>query len=99
MRIRLQLEVDDRGNIIPTAVVETLISTTKASVAPLRRYHRLRKRVLGLSRYYLFDSSVPLVESFDRKYYYDEARPAILASVAPLGEDYQRKMERAISGR
>ncbi len=36
------------GNNIPTAVVENLIETTKAGTEPLRRYHRLRKRVLGL---------------------------------------------------
>src|SRR2546430_13713697 len=35
---------------IPTAVVENLIETTKAGTEPLRRYHRLRKRVLGLER-------------------------------------------------
>ena len=36
------------GNDIPTSVVENLIRETKAGVAPFRRYHALRKRVLGL---------------------------------------------------
>ena len=36
------------GNNIPTSVVENLIASTKAGVEPLRRYHRLRRRVLGL---------------------------------------------------
>ena len=40
------------GNNIPTSVVENLIETTKAGTEPLRRYHRLRKRVLGLDTYH-----------------------------------------------
>ena len=35
------------GNNIPTSVVENLIAVTKQGVEPLRRYHRLRRRVLG----------------------------------------------------
>jgi oligoendopeptidase F len=38
------------GNDIPTSVVENLIREAKAGVAPFRRYHALRKRVLGLDR-------------------------------------------------
>ena len=32
-------------------------------VEPLQRYHRLRRRVLGLDRYHSYDFSIPLVES------------------------------------
>src|SRR5262249_25372949 len=46
------LEMALHGNNIPTTVVENLIETTKAGTEPLRRYHRLRKRVLGLDTYY-----------------------------------------------
>ena len=53
------------GNNIPTAVVENLIATTKQGVEPLRRYHRLRKRVLGLTTYHSYDTTIPLVD-FDR---------------------------------
>ena len=42
------LEAALHGNDIPPAVVENLVATAKAGTEPLRRYHRLRKRVLGL---------------------------------------------------
>ncbi len=42
------------GNNIPTAVVENLIQETKAGVEPFQRYHRLRKRVLGLDDYFAY---------------------------------------------
>src|SRR6266850_5883869 len=72
------------GNNIPTSVVENLIEVTKQGVEPLRRYHRLRRRVLGVSSYRLFDVFVPLVEQAAR-YPYDEVGDWIVESVAPLG--------------
>src|SRR5262249_17002873 len=79
------------GNNIPTAVVENLIETTKAGTEPLRRYHRLRKRALGLDRYHSYDTTIPLVE-FDRTYQYGDILDWLVASVAPLGDEYQRLM-------
>jgi oligoendopeptidase F len=85
------------GNNIPTAVVENLIETTKAGTEPLRRYHRLRKRVLGLERYHSYDATIPLVD-FDRQYPYDDVLEWLPASVAPLGAEYQRHMRETLAG-
>ena len=86
------------GNNIPTSVVENLIAATKEGVEPLRRYHRLRRRVLGVDTYRLFDIFVPLVEH-DARYPYDEVGEWIVDSVAPLGGDYQRQVRRAFEER
>jgi oligoendopeptidase F len=86
------------GNNIPTSVVENLIAVAKQSVEPLRRYHRLRRRVLGLDRYQLFDIFVPLVEH-DARYPYDEVGAWIADSVAPLGNGYQGRVREAFDGR
>ena len=85
------------GNNIPTAVVENLIETTKAGTEPLRRYHRLRKRALGLDTYHAYDSSIPLVD-FDRQYVYEDVLEWLPASVAALGADYQRQMREVLGG-
>jgi oligoendopeptidase F len=85
------------GNNIPTSVVETLISEAKAGVEPLRRYHRLRRAVLGVDTYRLFDVFVPLVQH-DVRYPYDEVLDWITASVAPLGREYQENVRRAFEG-
>ncbi|WP_310732244.1 oligoendopeptidase F, partial [Ideonella sp. A 288] len=85
------------GNAIPRAVVENLISATRAGVAPLQRYARLRKQLLGLPSYHLYDSFVPVFRS-DRTYPYARSRDLALASVAPLGDDYVAKFRRFVSG-
>jgi oligoendopeptidase F len=86
------------GNNIPTSVVENLISVAKQNVEPLRRYHRLRRRVLRLERYQLFDIFVPLVEH-DATYPYDEVGSWIADSVSPLGHEYQARVREAFEGR
>jgi oligoendopeptidase F len=86
------------GNNIPTSVVENLIAVTKEGVEPLQRYHRLRRRVLGLAAYRPFDVFVPLVEHAAR-YPYDEVGAWIVDSVAPLGHTYQQNVTHAFDGR
>src|SRR5260221_336958 len=46
------LEAALHGNNIATTVVENLITATRRGTEPLRRYHRLRKRALGLDTYH-----------------------------------------------
>ena len=91
------LEAALHGNNIPTAVVENLIRETKAGTEPLRRYHRLRKRALGVDTYHSYDTSIPLVD-FDRKYPYEDVLEWLPGSVAALGEDYQRRMRDVLNG-
>ena len=91
------LEAALHGNNIPTAVVENLIETTKAGTDPLRRYHRLRRRVLGVDTYHAYDTTIPLV-GFDRRYQYEDVLDWLTASVAPLGAEYQNQMRQALAG-
>jgi oligoendopeptidase F len=94
---RTTLEAALHGDNIPAPVVENLIETTRAGVEPLRRYHRLRRRALGLEKYSTYDFSIPLID-FDRKYPYGDVLDAIVSSVKPLGPDYQSRMRRGVGG-
>jgi oligoendopeptidase F len=91
------LEAALHGDNIPTAVVENLIASTRAGVEPLRRYHRLRRRALGVPTYQVYDFSIPLV-TFDKKYEYDDVLARIVESVAPLGPEYQARMRQGFAG-
>jgi oligoendopeptidase F len=86
------------GDNIPTSVVENLIDTTRAGVEPLRRYHRLRRKTLGVPSYHVYDYSIPLV-TFDKKYEYDRVLDWIVESAEPLGPDYQARMREGFAAR
>lgn len=85
------------GNNIPVNVYENLVSTVKANTEPLKKYNLLRKKVLGLEKYHTYDGSISLFES-DKTYDYEEASKMVIESVAPLGKEYQSKLEKALSG-
>ena len=93
---RSTLEAALHGDNIPPSVVENLIETTRAGVAPLRRYHALRKRTLGVQSYHVYDFSIPLV-TFDKKYKYDDVLESIVEAVAPLGQGYQALMRKGFA--
>jgi len=97
-RFTSTLEAALHANDIPPAVVENLVATAKAGTEPLRRYHRLRKRVLGLDTYHAYDQLVPLID-FDRKYEYSKVLDEIVESMKPLGTEYQRNVRMAFDGR
>jgi oligoendopeptidase F len=86
------------GNNVPRSVVDNLIATTRAGIEPLRRYHRLRRRALGLERYCPYDFSIPIVE-WDRRYAYDDVLDPIVRSTSPLGPEYQQRMWRGFRER
>ena len=84
------------GKNIPEKVYLNLINTAKKNTEPLKRYLKLRKKILGLKKYHNYDGSINLVE-FDKDYEYDDAKEIVLKSVAPLGKEYTEKMKKAIS--
>jgi oligoendopeptidase F len=86
------------GDNIPSSVVETLIAATREGVEPLRRYHRLRRKMLGLKEYFPFDFSIPL-QAWDRRYPYPDVLDEIVRSVAPLGAEYQQWMRDGFANR
>jgi oligoendopeptidase F len=91
----LDAALDD--NAIPPAVVETLVSTVRAGTAPLQRLTKLRKKLLGLDTYHLYDTWIPIFKT-DRTHPYDESKDIVISSVAPLGEDYVAKYKKFVSG-
>lgn len=91
------LEAALDGNAIPPSVVETLVSVTRAGTAPLQRYVKLRKKLLGLETYHIYDNFVPIFE-VDSKVSYEDAAKTVLESVAPLGDDYVAKYKKFVSG-
>lgn len=91
------LEAALDNDAVPRSVVDTLIETTRAGTGPLQRYARLRKKLMGVPEYHLYDGFRPLFES-TQTYPYERARELVLASVAPLGDDYVRRYRQFVSG-
>lgn len=92
----LEAALDDHA--VPMDVVKTLVDTVRAGTAPLQRYAKLRKKLLGLDNYHLYDGSIPIYKT-TATYPYDDAKETVLQSMAPLGADYVAKYKKFLSGK
>ena len=74
---------------VPQAFYSNILQTIQAEVAPhMRRYARLRQRVLGLDRLLYCDIKAPLDADYEPKVSFDDARKLILDSLACMGPEY-----------
>jgi oligoendopeptidase F len=81
---------------IDRSVYENLIASVRARLPLLHRYVSLRKKLLKLPDIHLYDLQVPLVEDAEANMDYEEARQAVVASVAPLGNRYQSELKKGL---
>jgi len=75
---------------VPEKVYDNLVAAVRQNLKPLQRYHRLRKKVLGLQELRAADLQVPLVAAAKRKTKYEEAAELVTTACRPLGGEYQR---------
>src|SRR6185436_9564512 len=91
------LDAGLEDSAVPPEVLTTLIETVRNGVAPLRRYAELRRKLLGLKEYHLYDAFIPVFRS-DKTYDFDASKDLVLASVAPLGAEYVGKYRKWMQG-
>jgi oligoendopeptidase F len=84
---------------IPVSVYQSLIAGVRGHLDTLHRYLRLRRRLLGLDELHYYDLYAPVVKELDLNYTYEEAVEHVLASLAPLGREYQDVARKALSSR
>lgn len=81
---------------IPAKVYETLIASVRKHLPVLHKYMNLRKKVMGVDELHLWDVYVPLAADVDIQMDYEKAENLVIESVAPLGSDYQKTLERGL---
>jgi len=85
------------GNNVPVSVYDSLVSAIHDALPTMRRYLDLRRRVLGLDELNMYDLYCPMVKSVDMSVTYEEAQELVKKATAPLGEGYQKLLDRAFS--
>ena len=82
---------------IDVTIYHNLIDTVLKRIDRLHHYVDLRKRILGLDKLHYYDLQVSLAPSFEKEYTYEEAKERILRSVAIMGREYQKVLEKGLS--
>jgi len=94
------LEAALHSSQVPVQVYETVLDTLFREVTPhVRRYARLRQRVLGLDRVMRYDMTAPLDHAYDATLSYADGIGLIKAGLTPLGSEYAAILDRAFAER
>jgi oligoendopeptidase F len=84
---------------IPITVYRNLVDGVHAHFDTFHRYLNLRKKLLRLDALHYYDLYAPIVSEVDHSYTFEEASEHVLASLAPLGEEYRNVARRAFKSR
>ena len=84
---------------ISTGVYNNLIDTVSNNLNILYKYFDLKKEVLGLDEFHLYDQYNSLVPDCSRNYTFEEAKDLVLKALTVLGEDYVANLNKAFDER
>jgi len=87
------------GPNIPETVYDVLVDTVDAELATLHRHAELKRRALGVDELRMWDLYVPMTAGEGPTFDYETATDHVVAALAPLGEDYQRRVAAGIESR
>ena len=84
------------GDNIPGEVYDNLVSVVNKHLPSLHRYVALKKKLLGVEDFHMYDMYVPLVELPPRTVAFAEGLDIMRAALKPFGADYLDKMNEGI---
>ncbi len=76
-------------------VYNLLIKKTKENIAVAYNYFELKRKMLSLDKFAVYDNFAPVVSGVSKKFTYEEAIDLIKEAVSVLGQDYVELVERA----
>ena len=84
---------------VPESVYDNLIETIHKNLPLLHEYYAFRKKIIKVDSLKHWDVYVPLVQSVETHYTYEEAVETIIKALAPLGEEYCSTLKSGLLGR
>ena len=84
---------------IPVSVYNKLIDVVNNNLDVLYKYYDLKKDVLKLDELHLYDVYVPMINSIEKKYSFNEAKEIVKKALSVLGDDYITNLSKAFNER
>lgn len=86
-------------NRVDVKVYDNLIKTVHNRMNVVYEYFKLKKEVLKLDDFCLYDTYVNLEPSLDKTYTFEEAKNIVLDVISVFGEDYKKTIQSAFDNR
>jgi oligoendopeptidase F len=84
---------------VPVSVYDNLIAAVRAKLPAVYDYFELRRRKMRLKDIHHYDTYVPILSELDTRHSWSQAVDAVVAALAPLGDDYCRVLKAGLAGR
>ena len=84
---------------IDVSVYNNLINTVSNNMDKIYKYFNLKKKVLGIEDYHIYDVYLDMIPEFDKHYDFEEAKELVINALKPLGEDYIETLNKAFDER
>lgn len=86
-------------NNIDVKVYESVINAVNKNLDKMHKYMDMKKEVLALEEFHIYDVYVDLVEEYDVDYKYEDAVELIFNALEPLGGEYKENARKAFDQR
>lgn len=83
------------NDFIPTKLYDNLIKVVHDNLSSLYKYFDVKKKILGLDEFHLYDSYVSIVKNIDKKYSFEEGERLVKEALSVLGDEYRRELDKA----
>ena len=93
------LEASLISNNVTDEVYKTLLKSIENNLSIIHKQWKIRKNVLEVDKLHIYDTYVPLVENYNKKYSFDEGKELVLNALKPLGDDYVSLLKKAFDER
>ncbi len=93
------LEASLISNNVTDEVYKTLLKSIENNLSIIHKQWKIRKNVLEVGKLHIYDTYVPLVENYNKKYSFDEGKKLVLNALKPLGDDYVVLLKKAFDER
>lgn len=93
------LEASLFSNNVDSKVYNILIKSIENNIKIIHKQWNIRKSILGGNKLHLYDTYVPLVQEYNKKYTFDEGKEIILKALNPLGKEYIEILKQAFDNR
>lgn len=80
-------------------VYDNLINTVNDNLSTLHRYYKIKKDMLNLEEFHIYDNGAEVVDDIDKKYSFDDAKDIILDTFKIMGEKYTDILKEAFDNR
>ena len=80
---------------VPVKIYDNLIKVVNDNLNVLYNYYDLKKKILSLDEFHMYDTYVEIINKVDKKYTFDEAKEMVISALSVLGDEYISNLKKA----